>query len=291
MKNRTSVVENQARLVFGPNLGTLPGRLHWAGMLMFLTICGVFAGDQSQATDKPSSPGSALSPSGKDSAVTNTASNPSNSDSKPATLDVTSLTGRGVAEVEAALGKPQGKLQTAQGALWLYSQWKVQFDRKGLVLSVKEDKPVRLAQVDPRFIAAADAADKAAVERAAADAAEKAKAAANQTEDLRIISNGGQEVDLPSLLIEDKITIVDFYADWCGPCKKISPVLEQLAKDDPDVVLLKVDIVKWGTPVALQFDLHSIPSVRVFGRSKAQVGDPTHDVDVVTERVKQAKGS
>ena len=110
-------------------------------------------------------------------------------------------------------------------------------------------------------------------------------------EDIRVISNGGQEVDLPSLMTEGRITIVDFYADWCVPCKKISPVLEQLAKDDPDVVLLKLDIVKWGTPVALQFGLHSIPSVRVFNRSKTQVGDPTHDVDMVMQRVKQAKGS
>ncbi|HKS37386.1 MAG TPA: thioredoxin family protein, partial [Verrucomicrobiae bacterium] len=241
--------------------------------------------------DQPSPPGSALSPAAKDPAAANTASNPSNSDSKPATADASNLTGRGVAEVEAALGKPQGKLQTAQGALWLYSQWKVQFDRKGLVLSVKEDRPVRLINVDPAFIAAADAADKAAAKRAAADAAEKARAAAPQVEDIRVVSNGGQEVDLPSLLIEDKITIVDFYADWCGPCQKLSPVLEQLAKDDPAVVLLKVDIVKWETPVARQFDLHSIPSVRVFNRSRTQVGDPTHDVDVVMERVKQAKGS
>jgi len=258
---------------------------------MFLTVCGAAAGDQSQAAEKPSSPGAAINPAVKDPVATNTASNPSNSDSKPVTPDAPSLTGRGATEVEAALGKPQGKLQTAQGALWLYSQWKVQFDRKGLVLSVKEDRPVRLIKVDPGFIAAADAADKAAAERAAADAAEKAKAAAPQLEDIRVVSNGGQEVDLPSLLIEDKITIVDFYADWCGPCKKLSPALEQLATEDPDVVLLKVDIVKWGTPVALQFDLHSIPSVRVFNRSKTQVGDPTHDADVVMERIKQAKGS
>lgn len=260
-------------------------------MLLFLTFGGAFVGHQSQAADQASAPASALNPAVKDPAVTNTASNPSNSDSKPATLSATNLTGRGVAEVEAALGKPQGKLQTAQGALWLYSQWKVQFDRKGLVLSVKEDRPVRLIKVDPGFIAAADAADKAAAERAAADAAEKARAAAPQVEDIRVVSNGGQEVDLPSLLIEDKITIVDFYADWCEPCQKISPVLEKLAKDDPAVVLLKVDIVKFETPVALQFKLQSIPSVRVFNRSKTQVGDATHDVDVVMERVKQAKGS
>ena len=250
-------------------------------MLATLTVCGMAAGDESQAVDRSSPPSSA---------PIDTASNPSNSASKAATPDPSTLNGRSAAEVEAVLGKPQGKLETAQGALWFYAEWKVQFDKKGQVLSVKEDKPVRLARVDPRFIAAADAADKAAAERAAADAAEKARAAA-PPEDIRVISNGGQEVDLPSLVTEGSITIVDFYADWCVPCKKISPVLEQLAKDDPDVVLLKLDIVKWGTPIALQFGLHSIPSVRVFNRSKTQVGDPTHDLNVVMQRVKQAKGS
>lgn len=250
-------------------------------MFAMLTVCGTAAGDESQAVDKSSPPSSA---------PIDTASNPSTSGSKAATPDASNLNGRSAAEVEAALGKPQGKLQTAQGALWFYAEWKVQFDKKGQVLTVKEDKPVRLARVDPRFIAAADAADKAAAERAAADAAEKARAAA-PPEDIRVISNGGQEVDLPSLVTEGKITIVDFYADWCVPCKKISPVLEQLAKDDPDVVLLKVDIVSFRTPVTQQFGVESVPNVRVFDRSKTQVGDGTHDVDLVMERVKQAKGS
>src|SRR5437667_12197702 len=45
-------------------------------------------------------------------------------DSKPAKPDIQSLTGRDGAAVEAALGKPKGQLQTAQGALWLYAEWR-----------------------------------------------------------------------------------------------------------------------------------------------------------------------
>jgi thioredoxin 1 len=250
-------------------------------MCAILAACGSVAGDDSQAVNKST-------PTGPTPIVI--ASNPSTSGTKAATPDTSKLCGRSATEVEAALGRPQGKLQTAQGALWFYSAWKVQFDKQGQVLTVKEDKPVRLAKVDPRFIAAADAADKAAAERATADAAEKARAAA-LTEDVRVISNGGQEVDLASLVTQGKITILDFYADWCVPCKKISPVLEQLATDDPDVVLLKVNIVSFKSPVTQQFGIESVPNVRVFDRSRTQIGEATHDVDLVMALVKQAKGT
>ncbi len=43
----------------------------------------------------------------------------------------------------------------------------------------------------------------------------------------------------------DKPCIIDFYADWCGPCKKVAPVLEELAKEyDGKIVIYKVDTEK-----------------------------------------------
>src|SRR6266576_7157551 len=53
--------------------------------------------------------------------------------SKPDTRDAQSLAGRSFDEVQSALGKPSGKLQTAQGALWLYADWRVQFDHQSHV--------------------------------------------------------------------------------------------------------------------------------------------------------------
>jgi len=201
------------------------------------------------------------------------------------------LSGRTAEEVEATLGRPTGKLRTAQGALWLYAEWRVQFDKQDHVLTVEKDQPVRLAKLDPQFVATAAAVDKAAAARAAADAETvRARVAALQVEKIRIISNGGQEVDLVPLLIQNKVTVVDFYAEWCGPCRQISPQLEQLAKSDPDVVLLKIDIVNWNTPVTRQFGIRTVPNVRVFNRTRTQVGDATHDLNLVMQRVREAKG-
>jgi thiol-disulfide isomerase/thioredoxin len=210
---------------------------------------------------------------------------------KQGTPDTQSLAGRSGDEVETALGKPNGKLQNAQGALWLYAEWRVLFDHDGHVLKVEKDQPVRLSRLDPNFVANADAVAKGANQRAAAEDAARIKAAALRAEKIRIVSNGGQQVDLAALMTPGKITIVDFYAEWCGPCRRISPQLEQLAKDDPDVVLIKVDIVNWNTPVTQQFGIESVPNMRVFGRTGAQLADATSDVSLVKRRVEQAKGS
>ena len=255
---------------------------------MYILVAGrgVAGGDatEREKNSSDSGPVGILSPSA-------TASKPSSTDSKPDTRDAQSLAGRSTDEVEAALGKPGGRLQNAHGALWLYADWRVQFDHDSHVLQVEKDQPIRLSKVDPQFVASSDAVAKGAYARAAADDAARAKAAELQKERIRIVSDGGQEVDLPSLMAPGKITIVDFYAEWCGPCRRISPQLEKLAKTDPDVFLLKIDIVNWNTPIIRQFGIESVPNMRVFDRTGKQLGDATHDLNLVMKRVEQAKGS
>lgn len=58
-----------------------------------------------------------------------------------------------------------------------------------------------------------------------------------------------------------KPAIVDFYASWCGPCRAISPVLEELAKEYGDkIVIYKVD-VDASRNIAQAFGIRSIPAV------------------------------
>lgn len=59
----------------------------------------------------------------------------------------------------------------------------------------------------------------------------------------------------------DKPCIIDFYADWCGPCKAIAPVLEELAKEyDGEIYIYKVDTEK-EQELAAAFGIRSIPSL------------------------------
>lgn len=59
----------------------------------------------------------------------------------------------------------------------------------------------------------------------------------------------------------DKPALIDFYASWCGPCKTISPILEELAAEyDGQIYIYKVDTEK-EQEVAAAFGIRSIPSL------------------------------
>ncbi len=61
--------------------------------------------------------------------------------------------------------------------------------------------------------------------------------------------------------------LVDFYADWCGPCRMLTPVLEELAREEPGVQIVKVDVDN-APKLAAQFRIESIPALIVFENGK-----------------------
>lgn len=81
----------------------------------------------------------------------------------------------------------------------------------------------------------------------------------------------GDRVNVPQQLAHGKVTIVDFYAMWCGPCRELAPVLDRMAREDADVAIRKVDIVRWGSPVADQYNIKAVPWLQVYGADGALV--------------------
>ena len=64
-------------------------------------------------------------------------------------------------------------------------------------------------------------------------------------------------------LNENKSVFVDFYADWCGPCKMVGPLVEELAEEEKDVTFIKVNVD--NTPdIAQRYGIMSIPTLLAF---------------------------
>ena len=62
------------------------------------------------------------------------------------------------------------------------------------------------------------------------------------------------------ILANNKSVFVDFYADWCGPCKMVGPLVEQLSEKESDVEFVKVNVDK-NPDVASMYGIMSIPTL------------------------------
>ncbi|ACD30898.1 thioredoxin [Francisella tularensis] len=65
----------------------------------------------------------------------------------------------------------------------------------------------------------------------------------------------------------NKAVLVDFYADWCGPCKTLTPILDQLSKYYTKAVIVKVNVDE-NQNLAARFAIRSIPTLIVFKNRK-----------------------
>lgn len=70
------------------------------------------------------------------------------------------------------------------------------------------------------------------------------------------------------MINDEQLTLVDFFATWCGPCKMMHPILEQLKeKMGDDIRILKVDVDK-NEALSMQYRIQSVPTLMLFKREK-----------------------
>ena len=78
----------------------------------------------------------------------------------------------------------------------------------------------------------------------------------NQNFDNEVLNNNG-------------IALIDFYADWCGPCKMVAPIVNEIANERSDITVGKVNVDE-NNSLAVKYGVVSIPTLIVFKDGKEQ---------------------
>ncbi|MCI9087764.1 MAG: thioredoxin [Clostridia bacterium] len=85
---------------------------------------------------------------------------------------------------------------------------------------------------------------------------DKQKTAKTEEKVIEVTSRNFEEEVIKS----EKPVIIDFYATWCGPCKKLFPIVEETAKENENVKFVKIDIDN-TEDIALEYQVKSIPTL------------------------------
>ena len=64
------------------------------------------------------------------------------------------------------------------------------------------------------------------------------------------------------VLQSDKPVLIDFYADWCGPCKMLSPIVDEVAEENTDIKVVKINVDN-AQDLAMKYQVMSIPTLVV----------------------------
>lgn len=67
--------------------------------------------------------------------------------------------------------------------------------------------------------------------------------------------------------IKEGLVLIDFFATWCGPCKMLSPVIEQLAIEHPELKVVKVDVDE-APEIAIPYQVQAIPTLLLMKEGK-----------------------
>ena len=90
------------------------------------------------------------------------------------------------------------------------------------------------------------------------------------------------------VLQNQKQTLVDFYADWCGPCQMMAQVIEKIAKEAPDNTQIGKVNVDENQELAIKYDVESIPTLILFenGEEKKRLLGVRDKQEILDEMLK-----
>lgn len=75
------------------------------------------------------------------------------------------------------------------------------------------------------------------------------------------------KTNFDSILTSEKPVLLDFYADWCGPCRMVSPLVDQIAQENPQYLVCKINVDE-EPELAQKFGVMTIPTLVVIKDGK-----------------------
>ena len=75
------------------------------------------------------------------------------------------------------------------------------------------------------------------------------------------------DANFEELVNSGKPMVLDFWAEWCGPCRMVVPLVEEIAKERSDIKVVKINVDE-GQELAMQFGVMSIPTLVVMKNGK-----------------------
>jgi len=104
-----------------------------------------------------------------------------------------------------------------------------------------------------------------------------------------VVDLGPPGAVVPLVPIPGKLTIFDFWAPWCEPCKTLDPALVEIARAHPDTVAIRrIDVVDWDSAAAATYLTpggFNLPHVKVYGRDGTLVLERSSDAGTLQQLI------
>lgn len=197
--------------------------------------------------------------------------------------------GQSEEDIIELLGKPSGTFTITNKTVLMYNGELLEFiDGKLITPKTNFFAQAGISKETPEELKAAEGFS-SKIKEAQQWVRKKTSSSPKTGKEFFVMDQRNNKVDHSRLITPGKITVVDFYATWCGPCKRMTPILHDMTKSQPDVTLRKVDIGNWGSETSSKYNISSVPNIRVFDASGKMVGPPTSDPNKVAQYIKMAQ--